>query len=230
MTTVKKYRPRVSREWLEQEYIGKLRDAVQIGAELGKDPSTIHGWLKHYGIPSRPRGANGGGAAHAWKKGEPSAFKGRHHTPESRELLRQACLADGRVPYLKDGKVWMAGRTGPANPHWKGGVTPERQEFYRSDEWKAACKAVWARANAQCECCGLEYRTVRKGGTKFHVHHIVSFAVRELRAVASNLVLCPDCHRFVHSRANIERKFLVPWPAARAANVPTLFDLLGEAS
>lgn len=210
MTTAK-YKPRVSQEWLEQEYIGKRRDCVQIGAELGKDPKTIWGWLRHYGIPTRPRGGNQGGAAHAFKKGEPSAFKGRHHTPESRELLRQACLADGRVPYLKDGKVWMAGRTGTANPHWKGGVTPERQEFYRTDEWKAACKAVWRRADAKCERCGRDYRIGRTSETRFHVHHIISFAVRELRAVISNLaLLCPDCHRFVHSRANADREYLGP--------------------
>lgn len=198
-----------------------------IARKLGRDGKTVWLWLREAGIETRPRGSN---EAQRFKPGQRSAFAGRHHTPASRELLRQACLADGRVPYLKDGRVWMAGRTGAANPHWKGGVTPERQEFYRSAEWKAACKAVWARANAKCEWCDLAYREVRKT-QKFHVHHIVSFAVRELRAEVSNLVLlCPDCHRFVHSRANTERKFLVPWPVARAANVPTLFDLLGEAS
>jgi len=44
---------------------------------------------------------------------------------------------------------------------------------------------------------------------KFHVHHIVSFAVRELRAAVSNLaLLCEDCHRFVHSNANTACEFL----------------------
>jgi len=220
MTTVKKFKPRVSREWLEQEYVGKRRDCVQIGKELGKDPSAIRGWLVTYGIPTRPRGANGGAAAYAFKKGEPSAFKGRTHSPEAKEKLKQACLADGRVPYLVNGQPYMRGRTGADNPHWKGGATPERQAFYRSDEWKAACKAVWHRANACCERCGLDYRGVRRQrGPKFHVHHIVSFAVRELRAVVSNLVLlCADCHRFVHSCANTDREFLAPDPAETGAS------------
>lgn len=226
MTATKKYKPRVSRDWLEQEYIGKGRDCAQIGAELGKDPSTIHGWLRTYEIPTRPRGANGGAAPHAFQKGQPSAFKGRTHTPENRELFRQQCLADGRVPYLVDGKPWMRGRTGEANPNWKGGATPERQEFYRSAEWKQACRAVWARANACCERCGADYRAVRRQhGSKFHVHHIVSFAVRALRAEPSNLaLLCQGCHRWVHSRANTARAFL----AARDASIPTLFDLIEQ--
>lgn len=231
MTHVKKWKPRVSKEWLEREYVTNGRDCTQIGKELGKDPSTIHGWLKTYGIPTRPRGANGGASPHAFKKGQPSAFKGRRHTPESLEKIRNSTIADGRVPYLVGGKPWMSGRMGADNPNWKGGATPERQEFYRSVEWKAACKAVWQRADAKCERCGLDHRKVR-GTQKFHVHHIVSFQVRALRAEVANLVLlCRDCHLWVHSRANGGREFLGTIPAdangtAEEAATPTLFDLL----
>lgn len=200
----------VSREWLEEQYVTLGRSCREIGADLGKDGSTVRLYLLDSDIPTRPRGAVTSGSA--FKKGEPSAFKGHKHTDAARELLRQACLADGRVPYLVNGQPYMRGRTGASNPHWKGGATPERQAFYRSNEWKAACKAVWHRANACCERCGADYRTVRREhGPKFHVHHIVSFAVRELRAVVSNLVLlCAGCHRFVHSRANAGREFLAP--------------------
>jgi hypothetical protein len=221
----KKWKPRVSKEWLEREYISNGRDCTQIGAELGKDQSTVRGWLVTYGIPTRPRGANGGARAHAFRKGQPSAFKGRRHTPEAIAKVRASTVADGRVPYLVNGQPWMTGRTGTANPNWKGGATPERQEFYRSPEWKAAALAVWVRADAKCERCGLDYRTARRTGQKFHVHHIVSFAVRELRTEMTNLVLlCPGCHRWVHSRANVNREFL--------AEVPAPFDLeeLDEAS
>ena len=45
---------------------------------------------------------------------------------------------------------------------------------------------------------------------KLHVHHIVSFAEEEYRVDPDNLVLlCVKCHRFVHSKKNIEREFIV---------------------
>ena len=236
MTTVKKYKPRVSREWLEQEYITKGRDCVQIGAELGKDPSTIRGWLVTYGIPTRPRGANGGAAAHAFKKGEPSRFKGQRHTPENRELFRQHRLADGRVPYLVDGIHHLKGVTGPAHPSWQGGLTPERQAFNNSREWKEAARAVWIRDGYHCRRCGCRPPSKGPKHNRGHVHHIVSFQVRELRTVLTNLVLlCADCHRWVHGKANVNREFLRPADgaayvraAAGEASVPALFDLPGE--
>lgn len=194
----------VSKEWLELEYVTKGRDCVQIGAELGRDPKTIWSWLRHYGIPTRPRGASGGGAPHAFQKGENGGWTGRTHSPETRELIRQARIADGTVPYLRDGVHWLKGKRGAETPNWKGGVTAERQAFYATDEWRDAVKAVWARANGRCERCGVSYTDVkRQGGPKFHIHHIESFAVRALRAVLGNLaLLCRPCHHFVHSRAN----------------------------
>lgn len=43
----------------------------------------------------------------------------------------------------------------------------------------------------------------------FHIHHVVSFADKELRAEPSNLVLlCEACRQFVHSRENLTREYL----------------------
>jgi len=87
-------------------------------------------------------------------------------------------------------------------------LPPNARPFYQTPEWKKAVKAVCRRADAKCERCGVDHRKVRKQ-MKFHVHHIVSFAVRELRAAVSNLaLLCEDCHRFVHSNANTACEFL----------------------
>lgn len=104
-----------------------------------------------------------------------------------------------------DNPMWN--KRGELNPRWLGGVTPERQEFYTSQAWKDACSSVWKRDNATCQRCGL-YR-IDQPDMPFHIHHIVSFAVRELRAEASNLVLlCETCHHFVHSRRNIDGEYL----------------------
>ena len=95
----------------------------------------------------------------------------------------------------------MYGRTGENSSNWKGGITPERQEFYISVEWKKACSEVYKRDNAQCQRCGNK--------DNLHVHHIVTFANKELRADINNLVLlCAKCHRFVHSKKNINGEFI----------------------
>lgn len=95
----------------------------------------------------------------------------------------------------------MYGRTGENSSNWKGGITPERQEFYISDEWKKACSEVYKRDNAQCQRCGNK--------DNLHVHHIVTFANKELRADIDNLVLlCAKCHRFVHSKKNINQEYI----------------------
>lgn len=97
----------------------------------------------------------------------------------------------------------MYGKTGEANVNWKGGCTPERQVFYASQEWKSARAIVWERDEGQCRRCG-------KGDGKRHVHHIISFAVREHRTSADNLVvLCVGCHRWVHSRRNTKNEFII---------------------
>jgi predicted HNH restriction endonuclease len=117
-------------------------------------------------------------------------------------------LLDGRVPYLKNGVHWLKGRPSSDHPTWKGGITPERQSFYSSREWKTACVAVWKRADAKCERCKKDHRILGNRGT-FHVHHIVSFRVKRLRSKVSNLaILCAACHRFVHSKKNKKKEFL----------------------
>lgn len=192
--------------WLSDQYVSQRKSADQIAREIGRDPKRVWEWLRDYGIATRPRGTDYG---HGFKSGNESSFKGRKHSQETKEKIRQRRLADGRVPYLMpDGSHAMKGRNGQQHPAWKGGLTPDRQAFYSSSEWKTACKAVWHRANAQCERCSKHHNEAGHRGT-FHIHHIVSFMVRELRAVPSNLVLlCDKCHRFVHSKRNQKKEFI----------------------
>lgn len=199
----------VTREWLVQKYQIELLDCVMIGRLVSRDPKSVWNWLKDFDIPRRPRGSD---ARQHFIKGEPNLFEGRSHTKETRDRLRKISIAQGRLPYKKENGPPWKGVTGAKHPNWKGGLTPERQAFYASDEWKVAVKAVWARANAYCERCGKHHNEASSRGT-FHVHHIISFMVRELRAEVSNLVLlCSTCHRFVHSRANTDRVFIKEAP------------------
>lgn len=122
----------------------------------------------------------------------------RRSVSEARKLKRWGAVG-------ADNTMWN--RRGELNPNWKGGVTPERQAFYQSQEWKDACIFVWKRDGAKCKRCGLHRD--EQPDMPFHIHHIVSFAVPELRAANDNLVLlCKMCHQFVHSRKNENGDFL----------------------
>lgn len=195
-----------TREWLFEQYVTLGRTANDIAKEVGRDAKRVWEWLRDYGIETRPRGSN---EARHFKPGAPSLWKGCRHTEEVKQRLREQRRLDGSKSLFRDGVHVLKGRFGAAHPRFKGGLTPERQSFYSSDEWKAACVAVWHRADAKCERCDLDSRSVDRRIQKFHVHHIVSFQVRKLRADPSNLaLLCAACHRWVHSRANVTKEFI----------------------
>lgn len=201
LETLRKKPKPLSADQLEAMYWGENMTCVDIAKREGKDPKTIWAWMRHYGIKTRPRGHNVGQLPSGRKPG----FK---LTEEHKQAIRDARKRDGHVPYLKNGEHWLKSAAKEDTPNWKGGVTPERQKFYCTDEWKEAVKAVWARADAKCERCGKHHNTQKNRGN-FHIHHIVSFAVKHLRAEASNLaLLCRECHLFVHSKKNVDNEFI----------------------
>jgi len=92
----------------------------------------------------------------------------------------------------------MYGRRGDKSARWKGGCSPERQSFYSSSEWAAIVPKIWKRDNYQCQICGASHHGM-------HIHHIESFAIKAKRTDLNNLILlCAKCHRFVHSKRNVE--------------------------
>lgn len=97
----------------------------------------------------------------------------------------------------------MFGRSGAANPNYRGGTTPERQLVYASGEWHALIRFVFARDNYCCRRCGAAPRLI-------HAHHIMPWADHpDRRLDPDNLMtLCMPCHWWVHSRRNTTRLFL----------------------
>lgn len=195
-----------TKEWLYEQYITKGRTANDIAKEIDRDSKRVWEWLRDYGIETRKRGY--GNLNNQFKKGEPSRFLGHKHTKKTKEKIRQKRLEDGHVPYLVNGQHWLK-QEGVHSPAWKGGVTPERQTIYSSPEWREAVKKVWKRGNATCQLCGKHQDDDREH--KFHIHHIYPFAeYKHLRTNPDALVLlCPDCHHFVHSKKNTELKFML---------------------
>ena len=99
----------------------------------------------------------------------------------------------------------MYGRCGKNNPHWMGGITPERQAFYASPEWSDVVKLVWKRDGAKCSRCGVR----KTDDIEMHIHHIITFAVKDMRCNPIDLMLmCKKCHNWIHSKKNIEGAFL----------------------
>lgn len=217
-----RYSRRPNAEELRHLYIvGKL-GCQDIARQIGADPTTVRNWLVAAGIPTRARGSNP--AVH-FKKGELSAFAGRRHTPEAIAKVRAATIRDGRVPYMRNGKHWLQGEPPQMNPRYLGGATPERQTFYRTQQWKDACRIVWQRADAHCQRCSIDWRDCARETTPtFEVHHVWSFQIRETRAEPALMVLlCRPCHLFVHSRANATREFLPQEP--NGPQFPAAFEL-----
>lgn len=93
----------------------------------------------------------------------------------------------------------MYGRTGKNNPNWRGGVAPERQTLYASQEWSEVVSVVWERDKATCQVCLTKKDDSDR---QFHIHHIKSFALHEkIRCAEKNLILvCKPCHNKLHSR------------------------------
>jgi HNH endonuclease/NUMOD3 motif len=198
----------VTKEWLEQKYIVEKLSAVDIAEIVHRDPKSVWNWLKDLGIPTRPRGENTktDKRCRFWEDPTKQApFKGKHHNEETKAILRK--LRSGPQPHLRGSVHHLYGKRGEETPTWKGGITPERNAFYDSDEWKEAVKAIWKRDNATCQKCQLRFKHKE---TKFNIHHIVSFAKKELRAEPTNLVLlCNRCHRWVHSNQNINKEYII---------------------
>ncbi len=195
-----------NKEWLYQKYIVEELDCVQIGKIVSRHSKTIWYWMRKFDIPTRPRGSN-------WQTNLNQGREfGWHHTQERKDKIGKASRDRKQVPYLKNGEHWLKSARPEDNPKWKGGITPERIAFYWSNEWKQVVKAVWKRDNAICQRCELDHRTLDRKSTdykKFHIHHIVSFMVKELRAELNNLILfCHPCHMWVHSKQNVNKEFI----------------------
>jgi hypothetical protein len=124
--------------------------------------------------------------------------------------LKKYAIQTRSISEARKAKKWsvsrdkngMFGRSKENNPNWRGGITPERQAFYSSLEWSDACKIVWDRDKGICQRCQNKKQ-------KMHIHHIFPFSVVELRTDPENLVLlCSECHGFVHSKKNINLEFI----------------------
>jgi len=195
----------LNREWLQQKYEVEGLSTYDIGKIVGRNPKRIHEKLKHFGIPTRPRGENLKGIDNFMARpGATNPFAGSRHTDVTRKRLSEK--ASVPKPYLRGARNGMYGRTGDLNPRYVDGSSPERQRLYASGMWKELVRTIYARDEYRCKRCDAPHQTQ----SRLCAHHIRPWAGNpELRSDLTNLVtLCAKCHRWVHSRKNIHREWL----------------------
>jgi hypothetical protein len=211
----------LSLEQLYDLYVDRGLSTYQIAKRVRRDPKRVYEWLISYGIQPRPRQWSNIPGAHPFHR---KAWLVREYCQRCRSakdiasaygvnenniyfFLHKFGIRPRTTAETRKIKHWgvrghrnpMFGKHGSANPAWRGGITPERQGFYLSAEWKLVSQKVWRRDKATCQRCGV----MTAPGVQMHVHHKVSFAYTPLRAALSNLVLlCVPCHQWVHSKSN----------------------------
>lgn len=217
----------VDKDWLHQKYIVEGLGTYQIGKLVKRNPKQVYQWLIGYGIETRKRDWVTEAGAQPFHDREWLYDQYVNKELSAQEIASQFSVTEGLILFwlrkhdierrnvseARDIKHWgapgelnpMFGRRGEKASAWKGGCTPERQAFYSTPEWAKAVKAVWRRDKGKCQRCGIQGNQ----DTLMHIHHVVSFAVKELRSEPSNLVLlCAQCHHFVHSKKNVNHEFL----------------------
>jgi len=217
----------VDRDWLYQKYIVEGLGTYQIAKMVNRNPKQVYLWLVGYGIEIRKREWSTESNTQPFHDREWLYDQYINKELSAQEIASQFSVTEGLILFwlrrhdidrrnvseARDIKHWglsgednpMFGKRGDKASAWKGGCTPERQAFYATPEWATAVKVVWKRDKGKCQRCGVkgEY------GVLMHIHHVVSFTVKELRAEPSNLVLlCAKCHHFVHSKKNVNRELL----------------------
>jgi len=106
-------------------------------------------------------------------KGKTSPMKGKKHTLETREKMRQF-----QLQYFSNKEN---------HPHWKGGISRDRHGGKENREWRAK---VFERDNWTCQTCHTR-------GVYLEAHHVKSWAnFPEFRFILENgVTLCRECHK-----------------------------------
>ena len=109
--------------------------------------------------------------------GENAPMYNKKHTEKTKQKMRD------NHPHL----------TGENSPHWKGGISPLRQLFMESKEYKKWHLSVFERDNYTCQECN------NRGSVILHVHHILPYRdypdLQYSLNIDNGITLCVDCHR-----------------------------------
>jgi predicted RNA-binding Zn-ribbon protein involved in translation (DUF1610 family) len=136
--------------------------------------------------------------SHWAKRGLPSAFKGKRHSDESKEVLKQAAHAQWNKLSEAERQLMSiknsCGQRGLSADQFDGFTSSEGARLRQSAEGKAWSYDVLAKSNFTCEKCGMR-------GGKLHAHHKNAFAAfpDQRLDVENGACLCEECHDEFHS-------------------------------
>lgn len=132
-----------------------------------------------------------------FKKGQPSAFKGKHFTEEQKNKI--SLNNKGRIAWNKGKKgiqeAWnkglkMPNMSGENHPNWQGGVTPLRKKISNTPEYKKWREKILIKDNYRCHICYSK--------ENLEAHHVDPVARSPERVIDENIgvTLCRSCHNF----------------------------------
>lgn len=206
----------VDKEWLIQKYIIEGLSTYDIAKIVDRNPKQVWTWLKGYDIQTRTvqeeikKNSN----YLKYRSGELiNPLKGKKRPKEVGEKISKA--KNGKpCPNHQGEKHWAFGRKGSLSPNWQGGISiTERQIFYNSNEWKKVVILVRNRDGHKCTRCGCGNENIMRGNriiTNLCLHHIKPFIkYSDERCNPDNIItLCDKCHKWVHSKKNINKEFI----------------------
>jgi hypothetical protein len=195
----------LNKQTLEELYLQQELSDRQIAERLNVPYHRIRFARKALGIPSRPRGHNlTGDKRPAFDQG--SIWRGKTRPAATRQKISAAAQAQTNRPSGQFHPYF--GAFGAANPNYKTGESDERARIYSTYEWRVIIEYVYLRDAGECQRCGTFIEARHK---QRHHHHIASWAdFPELRLDVDNVILlCRQCHEWIHSAQNTDRHFLI---------------------
>lgn len=175
------------KQWVDRNYFIKYRTRVDGLSTKCKDCTHVKVRVDRHTIPS--------------------SFKGKHHSPESIEKMRNSRIGkpskrkgiprtvSERIKISKGIKASGKLLYGESNPHWKGGKCSDVSKAKASLDYKLWKEAVNNRDNFTCQECGGKDKSIME------THHIKQFAEfpDERYNVYNGITLCRFCHQLRHT-------------------------------
>ncbi|MHA2379662.1 MAG: hypothetical protein ACXADS_10305 [Candidatus Thorarchaeota archaeon] len=148
----------MKKRWADPEFRRRMTKRMR---EVAQDPE----WRRRVSkaakeVASRPE----------WKEKQSKAHKGKKRPPEVGDKISRAKMGH---PVSKETREKLADAArGDKSYFWRGGISGERQRFYRSWQWRMQSERVMNRDNHTCQGCGWTKSEVEKRDEKMGVHHM----------------------------------------------------------
>jgi len=138
-------------------------------------------------------------------QGHNKSFKGKHHSKETKERLREINLnkklSEETIFKIKKSLEGIFKgehhspntefKKGIKHPNWKGGESRSR---FATKEWRMISNKIRKRDGFICQYCGGEH--------SIKVHHIIPFGISADNDPSNLVTLCKKCHTHIESNWN----------------------------